>query len=144
MASQLGPIMEGIAAQIRTVPGLKSVISYYPDAPGPLPMVFLYVDSADYPETTYGEMTIGYRPEGYLVLAPLTGKASAAADMGYALIPEIIEVLGHDLDAGGAIVDGQMMLEGFAEGRLTIGGVWYHARRLRFQVIERRNYSYGL
>jgi len=143
MASQLGPIMAGIAAQIRTVAGLKNVITHYPNQVGPYPMVFLYVDSADYPETTYGEMTIGYRPEGYLVLAPIGANAEAVADLGYALIPEIIEALGHDMDAGGAIVDGQMMLEGFAEGRMMIGKVDYHVRRLRFRVIERRYYEYS-
>lgn len=144
MSSNLDAIVEGIAAQIRTVTALKHVYTYEPEQPGATPMVYLDAESWDYPETTYGEMTIGWNPEGYLVLAPLASPADVVAALARQIIPQIIEAVGHDLDAHGALTDGQVLLVRAEHGRLTIGKTQYYARRLHFRAIERFAYDYAL
>lgn len=137
MPSNLDAIVEGIAAQLRTIPALGDrVITYEPDQAGPLPMVYLDVESWEYPPKTMGELTVGYDIVGYLVLAPITGKASAAATLARQLIPLVIDVLGHDLDAHGALPDGQVLLTEGARGRLVVGRTEYYARRLVFRATE--------
>jgi hypothetical protein len=136
MPSNLDAIVEGIAAQLRTITQLANVITYEPDQAGPLPMVFLDMESWDYPPKAMGELTVGWDIVGYLVLAPITGKASAAATLARQLIPLVIDVLGHDLDAHEALADGQVLLTEGARGHRLIGGTWYYARRLVFRATE--------
>lgn len=150
MASNLAAIIAGIAAQLRTIPAFKSVVTYKPDQPGPLPMVYFQSLHWDYPETTYGEMTIGWTPEAYVVIAPITAKAEAAEHSLYTLVPLIIEAIGHDLDAHGALdrtsgtSDGQVVLTEADEGQVIIGGSVWYAVRLRFRVIETFTYDHTL
>lgn len=150
MPSNLAAIIEGMAAQLRTIPAFQSVVTYKPDQPGPLPMVYFESLHWDYPETTYGEMTIGWTPEAYVVIAPVTAKASAVNGSLYTLVPLVIEALGHDLDAHGALnrsegsSDGQVTLTDADEGTVPIGGTVWYAVRLRFRVIETFTYIWSL
>lgn len=150
MSSNLQAIIDGIAAQLRTVTALKNVVTFKPDQPGPLPMAYLSGIHLDYPETTYGEMTIGWNLEWYIVLGPIAAKAQTAELSLYALVPQIVEVLGHDLDAGGALnratgtSDGQMLLTDADEGEVIIGGSKWYALRLRIRAIETFTYQYAL
>jgi|SRR5215213_747711 len=144
MGSQLDAIVEGIAAQLRTIPELKAVLTYEPDAPGLFPFVFLDMDGWDHPETTTGEMTVGWDIVGYLVTGSVTSKAAEAAKRARLIIPAILEALGHDLHAHGAIVDGQVLLTEAARGRRQIGGAWYYARRLTFRAVEMFPYQYAI
>lgn len=149
-SSQLQGIIDGIAATLRAVTALKNVITYKPDQPGPLPMVYLSGIHLDYPETTYGEMTIGWNLEWYLVLGPIAAKAEAAELSLYGLVPDIVAALGHDLDAGGSLSldegtsDGQMLLTDADEGEVVIGGTKWYALRLRIRAIERFTFEYRL
>jgi hypothetical protein len=142
VGSNLTAIVEGIQKQLQTVIGLQNVLTYRPDSPGALPMVYFDVDSWDFPEATYGEMAIGWNPDGYLVLSEDNSKE--AAELARILIPQIIEAVGKDLSAHGAIVDGQVLLVEGRRGRLPIGGKEYYARQLLFRAIERFPYEYSL
>ena len=150
MPSQLAAIIEGIAAQLRTIPELKNVLTYKPKTPAPLPMVFFQSLHLDYPETTYGEMTIGYDPVAYVVIAPVGADDEAIGVRLFDLVPKILEVLGHDLDAHRALnrsegtSDGQVMLTDADDGELVIGGHAWSVIRLRFRVIETFTYEYTL
>jgi hypothetical protein len=144
MPSNLDAIVEGIAAQLRTIPELKLVLTYEPDQPAPFPFVFIDMEGWDHPEKTTGEMTLGWDIVGYLVTASVTSKASAAATLSRQLVPAIIEAIGHDLHAHGAIVDGQVLLREATKGRRKIGDGWYYARRLTFRAIEMFPYQYAI
>lgn len=144
VSSQLDAIVEGIAEQLRTIAELKAVLTYEPDQPGPMPMIFIDMEGWDHPETTTGEMTLGWDIVGYLVTASVTSKASAAATLSRQLVPQIIEAIGHDLHAHGAIADGQVLLTEATKGRRKIGDNWYYARRLTFRAIECFPYQYAI
>lgn len=154
MASHLDAIVEAIAADLRTIPALKKVYTYYPDQPGPLPMVYLDVEALGTPDdewAPFGGMTIDWTIQAYLVTAPVTAKPSAAATLARQILPAIAEVMGHDLDAGGALVDadrtardGILKLTAMSPpGYVTIGGNRYYARRLTFQAIEMFTYEWS-
>lgn len=153
MPSRLDAIVEAIAADLRTIPGLKNVITYWPDQPGPLPMIYLDVERMDMPDdgwAPFGAMTIDWGINAYLVTAPITAKASAAATLARELLPQIAEVIGHDLDARGALSgatndrDGILKLTAMSPpGTVQIGGHTYRARRLTFQAIEMFTYQYS-
>jgi hypothetical protein len=151
MPSQLAAIIDGIAAQLATIPDLKKVVVHRPQQIGSVyPMVFFNSLALDYPETTYGEMTIGYDPVAYVVLAPIDAKDEAVTVRLFDLVPKILEVLGHDLDAHGALdrssgtSDGQVLLTAAEDGTLPIAGHLYHVIRLTFRVIETFTYEYTL
>lgn len=151
MPSNLAAIIEGIAAQLRETGVFKSVVTYKPDQPGPLPMIYFQSLHWENPELYAGEMSINWKPEAYIVVAPITAKASAAEQSLYTLVPIVLEALGHDLDAHGALAgedaggsDGQVTLTDADEGQVTIGGTAWYAIRLRFGVIERFLYVWSL
>jgi hypothetical protein len=154
MPSQLDAICEAIAAQLRTIPDLKNVITYWPNQPGPLPMVYLDVEAVTTPTdewAPFGAMTLDWAIIAYLVTAPVTTKASAAATLARVILPQIAEVIGHDLDAGGALAspgsserDGILKLTAMSPpGFVQIGGNRYYARRLTFQAIEMFTYEWS-
>lgn len=150
MPSQLKDIIAGIAAQLYETGLFKSVLTYKPKQPGPLPMVFFQSLHLDYPERTYGEMTIGYDPVAYVVLAPIGADDEAISLRLFDLVPVILEAIGHDLDAHGALnrttgpSDGQVTLTDADDGELPIAGVLWSVIRLRFRVIESFTYEYTI
>ncbi len=151
MPSNLAAIVAGIAAQLKTIPEIKEALTYRPQSIGSIyPLVFFDSLALDYPETTYGEMTIGYEPVAYVVLAPIDAKDEAVSIRLFDLVPKILEVLGHDLDAGGALnrsegpSDGQVTLTAAEDGTLPIAGHLYSVIRLRFRVIETFTYIWSL
>lgn len=147
MPSNLAAIIEGVVEQLRTIGVFKNVLTYKPDKPDPLPMMYLGSIHVDYPETTYGEMTLGWTFDWYLVPAPIAANPKAAEARIYTLVPEVIEALGHDLDAHGALAglsDGQVLLTNVDEGDVTIGGSKWYVVRLRMRAIERFTYQYSL
>lgn len=152
MSSNLEAIVQGIAAQLRTVTDLKGVYTYIPDQPGTLPMIYLDVESARYPnDEAWGAMTIDWGIFGYLVVAPRAANKEAVAALTRSLIAQIAEAMGHDMDAGGALAnpgddsrDGLMLLtEITGPGYATIGGTPYQARRLTFATTEIFTYQYA-
>lgn len=150
MASNLKNIIDGIAATLRTIDDFKNVTTYKPDNPGPLPMVYLASIHFDYPETTYGEMTIGWNLEWYIVTAPVSANAPNSELRLYTIVPQVVEALGHDLDAGGSLPgedvggsDGQALLTDADEGEVVIGGTRWYAMRLRMRVVERFIFQYS-
>jgi hypothetical protein len=66
----------------------------------------------------------------------VSAKASEAARLGRLLMPKIIFAMGQDLQAGGTIQDGQVLLMDAPKGRRVVGDTTYYARRLEFRVIE--------
>lgn len=159
MPSQLPAIVAGIAGTLRSIGVFKNVITYKPDQPGPLPMVYLASVHLDYPgidddldshHRTYGEMALGHTLDWFVVLAPIPAKAEEVELRLFALVPQVIEALGHDLDCGGALIgqdaggsDGQVMLTDADEGQTVIGKVPWYAYRLRMRVIERFTFQYS-
>jgi hypothetical protein len=152
--SQLDAIVEGIAAQLRTITDLKNVLTYYPDQAGPLPMIYLDAEGLGTPDDEWapkGAMTIDWTIEAYLVVAPVTAKSSAVATLTRQLLGQIAEVLGHDLDAHGALAspdglerDGIMKLTGLSRrGYARIGTADYYARQLTIQAIEMFTYAWS-
>lgn len=154
MPSQLDAIVEGIAAQLRTITALQNVITYKPPQPGPLPMVYLDVEGLGTPDDEWapkGAMTIDWTIQAYLVIAPVAAKADAVATLARQLLPAIVEVLGHDLDAHGSLSgatdierDGIMKLTRLSPpGKVTIGTIDYYARQLTISAIEMFTYTYS-
>jgi hypothetical protein len=150
MPSQLKAIVEGIAAQLAETRLFTNVITYKPKQPGPLPMVFFQSLHLDYPETTYGEMTLGHTLTAYVVLAAVGNDDEAISLRLFDLVPTIIEAIGHDLDAHGALnraegpSDGQVTLLDADDGELVIAGHPWSVVRLRFRVIETFTYIWSL
>ena len=150
MPSQLKDIVAGIAAQLYETGLFKSVLTYKPKQPGPLPMVFFQSLHLDYPETTYGEMTVGFDAVAYVVLAPIGADDEAISLRLFDLVPVILEAIGHDMDAHGALnratgtSDGQVMLTDADDGELVIAGHLWSVVRLRFRVIETFTYVWSL
>ena len=150
MPSQLKDIVAGIAAQLYETGLFKSVLTYKPKQPGPLPMVFFQSLHLDYPETTYGEMTLGHDLSAYVVLAPIGADDEAISLRLFDLVPVILEAIGHDMDAHGALnrsegpSDGQVMLTDADDGELVIAGHLWSVVRLRFRVIETFTYVWSL
>jgi hypothetical protein len=144
MISTLDAIIAGIAAQLKTIPELANVLTYEPDQPGPLPMVFLDMESWTFPEKPTSGLDIDWLIVGYLVIAPISAKPSEAARIARVLIPQLIDVMGQDVDAHGAIQDGQVLIRDGGKGTLIVGGTQWHARRLEFAVSEWLIYQHAL
>jgi hypothetical protein len=148
--SQLKDIVAGIAAQLYETGLFKSVLTYKPKQPGPLPMVFFQSLHLDYPETTYGEMTLGHDLTAYVVLAPIDADDEKVSLRLFDIVPVILEAIGHDMDAHGALnrsegpSDGQVMLTDADDGELVIAGHLWSVVRLRFRVIETFTYVWSL
>ena len=150
MPSNLKAIVEGIAAQLRETGLFKKVLTYKPNGNVVYPMVFFQSLHLDYPETTYGEMTLGYDLVAYVVLAPIDADDEKVSIRLFDLVPVILEAIGHDLDAHGALnrsegpSDGQVNLTDADDGELVIAGTPWSVVRLRFRVIETFTYIWSL
>jgi hypothetical protein len=148
--SQLRNIVEGIAAQLRETGLFKKVLTYKPAGNIVYPMVFFQSLHLDYPETTYGEMTLGHDLTAYVVLAPIDADDEKVSLRLFDLVPVILEAIGHDMDAHGALnrsegpSDGQVMLTDADDGELVIAGHLWSVVRLRFRVIETFTYVWSL
>ena len=150
MPSQLPAIVRGIAAQLEETGLFKNVLTYKPKTVGPLPMVFFQSLHLDYPETTYGEMTLGHDITAYVVIAAIGSDDEKISISLFDLVPVILEAIGHDLDAHGALnrsegpSDGQVNLTDADDGELVIAGHLWSVVRLRFRVIETFTYIWSL
>lgn len=145
MISNLDAIIAGIAAQLKTVTALTNVLTYEPDQPGPLPMVFLDMESWTFPEKPTSGLDIDWLIVGYLVIAPITAKASEAARLARVHIPQLIDAMGQDVDAHGALGEhGQVLIRDGGKGVLWVGDTQWHARRLEFAVSEWLIYQHAL
>jgi len=126
MPSNLKAIVEGIAAQLRETGLFKKVLTYKPNGNVVYPMVFFQSLHLDYPETTYGEMTLGYDLVAYVVLAPIDADDEKVSIRLFDLVPVILEAIGHDLDAHGALNRAiRRSGESYRRGRRRTGDCWH-------------------
>ena len=142
MASNLTAIIAGIRAQLLTVSGIANVYDHAPAKIGTTPAIVFSLGPCRPISGAYGEMALEWTLNGYLAVKDINFDVSEAEIVS--LLPAIIEALGHDLDAHGAITDGQVLVSRAAPGRLTVGGVTYHAMQFTMTVVERFVYSYAL
>jgi hypothetical protein len=140
--SQLPLIVAGIAKQIATATRLKHVYTYLPDAPSSEPMFFFTPKSWRRIPETYGEMSIEWEFEGWAMVPYLNNQT--AETQRATLVLQIIGVSGHDLDAGEALPDGQVLIESGEFDVGSIQGVKVLAARFVIRASERIAYEYAL
>jgi hypothetical protein len=147
-ASKIVEIVEGIAACYAAVPGIKQVYTHQPKTVGELPAVVIHIGPSRplYPDVTndapYGALTIEWTLMTYLLFRDVNPENSETDIAVY--LPAVIEALGHDVDAGGSILDGEARVQRFTPVYYTVGKIRYHAVEIVITAIETVAYTYAL
>lgn len=140
--SNLPAILDGIAAQLRVATGIGNVTTRLAEMASNTPLITLTQPRVRRIDTTYGEMAMEWTINGRLSL-PTGNNDQAETDL-YAAVVAILEVSGHDLDAHGAITNGQVLIE---SGNVAYGSITdtpVIAFEFQIKVVERVPYDYAL
>lgn len=139
--SNLPAIHAGIAAQLATASGITNVLLKPPDAPSSLESALMYVVNPRFRRlrNTYGEQSLEWTFDGIIDL-PRGNNMRVEDDMGQIVI-SVIEVSGHDLDAHGALTEGQVLI---MNGRTDYGKVsGIDVLRFEFTIVVAEDVSYA-
>lgn len=142
--SNLPLIIAGIRANIKTATKLKNVYAYKPKAFSSSAMFFFIPASFRLIEPAYGEMALEWTFAAQASI-PYLNEQEAERQMAEILV-QVLSISGTDLDAGEAIVDGQVLVEGGELGTVSPPGQtskWYVCN-FTIKATERFPYTYAL
>lgn len=142
MASNMPAIRAGIATRLATATGIGNVVNTLRAAPSNAPLLYILKPRWQRIPPASQEQAIRWTFEGMLAVTT-ENNMQADADLDSAII-NLIDVAGHDLDAGGALPDGQFLIQGGVTEYRTILGIPVLVHRFDITVIERVPYDYAL
>jgi hypothetical protein len=143
-ASRIDEIMAGVKACIAAVPGIVKVYTHQPPTIGTPPAVVLFLGPSRPiypPEGVYGAMNLEWTILAHLVLNDVNTAKSETQIAQF--IPAIIEALGHDIDAGGGLPEGELRVLRFTPGYYTVAGNRSHAVEFEIRAWETVEYTYS-
>lgn len=140
--SNLPAILTGIAATLSTATGVQNVLTHPPAGPSNDPLIYIIKPRAKRIQPAYGEQAIEWTFEAAAAI-PTGNNEQAETDL-YAVIVSIFNVAGHDLDAGEAIADGQVLIESGNVDYGKIQGIPVIAFTFQIVIVERVPYEYAL
>jgi hypothetical protein len=140
--SNLPNVLLGIAATLAEATGVGNVILKLPDAPSNAPLLYIVKPRWKRIWPTYGEQAIEWTYEATLAL-PTENNELVESDL-LAVIVSMIEVAGHDLDAGETLPDGEFLIVGGRSDYGTINGIPVLAHQFEIVIHERVLYTHSL
>jgi len=139
-------ILAGLKAnQSQLVPtDLKQVLDYEPNqiSGGASPLVYFILKDLKLTPPTNQEQEVVYSV-GMRLVVQYTNNQTAEQTVA-ALIPTVLNTLGHDLDCGESIQDGQVTITGGVAGYLTIGATRYRIVDFTLEIVERVSFDWSL